>query len=66
MATPKDDLIINQPSNDDTVAAFPKFENEHGTEQVHIDENGWIVGLDEQAQPAPGAAGTTPAETPAA
>lgn len=54
MATPKDDLIINEPNNDFIVANFPKVTNDAGVDQVVIDENGWIVGVDPQAQPFPG------------
>lgn len=63
MATPKpvDDLIINEPNNDQIVANLPKFENEAGTKQVVIDDNGWIVGEHEEAKKIEDIPGFTPA-----
>lgn len=40
-----DDAIVNEMTNDDVIASFPKTTNEFGTAQVHIDENGQIKGL---------------------
>ena len=49
-----DDAIVNEMTNDDVIASFPKTTNEFGTAQVHIDENGQIEGLAsaDQATPA--------------
>lgn len=60
MARP-DDLIINEMSNDEVVATFPK--NADG--QVEIDENGWVKGLPPEAQPVsqPGAPAAPALET---
>jgi hypothetical protein len=46
-----DDLIVNEPTNDDIVAQFPTTTNEHGVDQVLIDANGQIQGLDADKQP---------------
>lgn len=51
----KDDLIVNELTNDDVVAGFPK--NDNG--QVEIDENGFVKGLTSTEQP------THPAGEPA-
>ena len=51
-----DDLIVNEQTNDDVIAAFPKKKNDAGTEQVWIDENGFIDGVDAGSQPAAPAA----------
>lgn len=47
-----DDLIVNEMSNDDVVASFPKTTNEHGVDQVLVDANGDIQGLDADKQPS--------------
>ena len=50
-----DDAIVNEMTNDEAIAAFPKTTNEFGTEQVRIDANGQIEGLAsaDLATPAP-------------
>lgn len=46
-----DDSIVNELTNDDVIASFPKTKNEFGTEQVIIDANGFIKGLAPEDQP---------------
>lgn len=47
-----DDLIINEQTNDDIVAALPTTKNEFGTEQVIINADGTIQGLASEDQPS--------------
>lgn len=46
-----DDRIQNELTNDDVVANFPKTKNDAGTEQVIINADGSIQGLEATDQP---------------